>query len=702
MNRSGIQRSFWLRQPLVGFLCITFVLAAALGWLSWRLIEQDSQLVQQRVRDRLTTTADVVTGVMTTRLSSLRDALSTLAASPVPGSASMPVAPDTGVLIAVLSGQGVDVYPADALRFYPEIRRSDAPPGGIFDAGEVLEFRNQDYEGAAQVFRTLAAAEEQVVRGGALLRLARNLRKAGESDEALRAYERLGQLGDTLVEGRPAELWARYERLVVLEQLGQTRAHDESAEALFRDLQSGRWQLTGPVFRFYFEATRRWLSSDALAEAAVGHATLAVASGVEALWQQWRHGVRSGRAESGWRNFDTSHGQAFVMWQTGADRLVVLASPLAQVESQLFPQIEAVAKNFNVVVRLTPRDRALASGDDNPGPAIVRTGVETGLPWNVEVRDGNPESVEADLTSRGGLFIGVMSLIATFVIVVGYFGVRSVSRELRAAALQSDFVSAVSHEFRSPLASLRQLGELLEDGRVPSEERRREYYAQLTAETSRLQRLVEGLLDFGRTEAGGREYRFERIDSAALVCGVGAEFSKECAGRGYAVVIDCDVDSVYVKGDAEALSLAIRNLLDNAVKYSATRKTVWLTARQRSSSFEIAVRDEGVGIAACELKQIFGKFVRGSSTVTCTPLRARPRAVVRPPMPAPTTIALRTVIRHEQRPRLPAAARNGREPGRPAPRTSGSSRTGSPAGSSGPRRPRAARRRAPWATGRRG
>jgi signal transduction histidine kinase len=103
-------------------------------------------------------------------------------------------------------------------------------------------------------------------------------------------------------------------------------------------------------------------------------------------------------------------------------------------------------------------------------------------------------------------------VIALVVAIACYTMARGVLREMHAARLQSDFVSAMSHEFRSPLTTLCQLTELLAHGRIHDETRRRTYFDFLQKETARLNRLVENLLDFGRMEAGRRQYRPESID----------------------------------------------------------------------------------------------------------------------------------------------------------------------------------------------
>ena len=92
---------------------------------------------------------------------------------------------------------------------------------------------------------------------------------------------------------------------------------------------------------------------------------------------------------------------------------------------------------------------------------------------------------------------------------------RVVHRELAVARLQTDFVSAVSHEFRTPLTSLRHITELLEENDNIPPDRRQTFYAALGRSTERLHRLVESLLDFGRMELGRKPYNLQPEDAGS-------------------------------------------------------------------------------------------------------------------------------------------------------------------------------------------
>jgi len=217
--------------------------------------------------------------------------------------------------------------------------------------------------------------------------------------------------------------------------------------------------------------------------------------------------------------------------------------------------------------------------------------------------------------ARRNLLLAGLALLVAVICVGSYFVARAIQHELELARLQSDFVAAVSHEFRTPLASLNQVTEILADGRVTDADRLHRYYETQARATHRLQRLIESLLDFGRMEAGTKSHRLENVRAAEFVQSVVEEFRLEPAAEGYD--IECAVKTgdrpAVIRADADALSHALRNLLDNAVKYSLECRTVWVELARNDDRISIAVRDRGLGIPPSEQKQIFRKFVRGAA-----------------------------------------------------------------------------------------
>jgi signal transduction histidine kinase len=172
----------------------------------------------------------------------------------------------------------------------------------------------------------------------------------------------------------------------------------------------------------------------------------------------------------------------------------------------------------------------------------------------------------------------------------------------------------VSHEFRTPLTTLRQFTDMLRDNERSApetgKERRLLSYAAQSRATDRLTRLVESLLDFGRMEAGARRYQFEPWDCSELVRRVVEEFREGAQSAGYDIRFHGNTSAV-VDADSEALGRAIWNLLDNAVKYSPDTHNVEIVVECRGGQVRIEIRDHGIGIPASERSAIFSKFKRG-------------------------------------------------------------------------------------------
>jgi signal transduction histidine kinase len=136
----------------------------------------------------------------------------------------------------------------------------------------------------------------------------------------------------------------------------------------------------------------------------------------------------------------------------------------------------------------------------------------------------------------------------------------------------------------------------------------------LEAESERLERLVEGLLDFGLRETGEVRYQFERVDAGELVRDLVAGFQRTVSMNGYLVELSLPASPATIRADRDAIGRAIWNLLDNAVKYSPANRTVWVELAPDAGLLAISVRDRGMGIPAAEQKAIFGRFFRGANS----------------------------------------------------------------------------------------
>ena len=613
--------NLWFQSPrylLTLFLAIMLVLAASMSWLSWRLLKLDRALESQRIQERLDNAADLVAASLLHNFSESReqlDSLLSLSDADLATRASELAAQGVGTaLIVAFRPQAVDAYPRSALLYYPFQPAARDTPANIFEAGELAEFQQKDFAKATAVFRELSQSKDPMIRAGALLRLARNLRKAHQSRAALDTYDDLNQMGATPVGGLPAELLARHARCALLDELKRTTDVKREARLLHADLHNGRWKLSRGAFRFYTQETNRWYAPD-LELQAYDQDAVPTATAVELLWESWQRIRRGEDNASGQRSVWILGRPTLLVWQASSDRLVALVAGERYLEQQWLSTLRPLMERQSVRLALTDAEGhpVLAQFSAASVQQASRGSAETQLPWTLRVVSQNPQAELVQERNRRSLLLLAVALLFTFVLVGTYFIARAVTRELEVARLQSDFVAAVSHEFRTPLASLCQLSEMLSDGRVPSETRRQEYYEGLRRASERLNRLVESLLDFGRMQAGVQQYRFELLETGPFFRGVVDEFAQEIRERGYQLDITQQPHLPPLKADCEALTRALWNLLDNAVKYSPQNKTIWAKAACENGRVAISIIDKGLGIAPHERKKVFKKFVRATS-----------------------------------------------------------------------------------------
>ena len=405
--------------------------------------------------------------------------------------------------------------------------------------------------------------------------------------------------------GVPYRLLIQFERAQLLASSGRREDAQDQARRLVSEMSSGRWTLDKTTFTFYDSAARRIAGLPPPPAARV-----AVAEQVGRLWSEWQTFQKS-RPQSPTTRIWNTDPPLVALLNTNPDRLVALIVDGNSLPS-LGLDLSAVGQNVGASVIDERGQLILGEQSSSTGVIVMRALTGAGLPWQLRLIE-DAEQAGTMVRARRNYAITAFSVFVLLVAGACYAIARGVLREAKVGQLQGDFVSAVSHEFRSPLTALRQLTELLAQGRIQDESRRRVYFEVLSKETSRLHRLVEDLLDFGRMNAGRRRYQFETIDLSRLVEDAISEYHREADASGHRIEFAAHSEKLIVDADHEALNRVIRNLLENAVKYSPNAAVVWVETACEGRTALLRVRDEGIGVPPEEQSRIFEKFVRGEA-----------------------------------------------------------------------------------------
>jgi signal transduction histidine kinase len=531
-----------------------------------RLVQQDRAMEAQRARERLEYAAGKAALAIQGRMAAIEDQL--------------------------VQGHGLRFTPrgVEGILYQGSVDRSTA--GHDFRDAEALEFQRKDPVAAAAEYRRLSASADPATRAGALVRLGRVLRNTGDAAGALRAYESLQALGSLTVDGEPAEMIARVARCRIYESSGDhERLQAESGE-MARTLRSGTVRMDRATFSLYRDMLREWGAAGPSPDA------LATTEAALDLWQEWRSGVLPARGRR------LVRGSILAVWSGSA----AAVSTLAQADAEL----GEAWRNQGLTAAMYDAEGQHLWGKTEGAFASLTPG-DTRLPFMVRLAfrqppGGLPEAERRKwLLAAGLLFTMVLTLAAAY----GLF--RATSKEMALARRQSDFVSAVSHEFRTPLTSMRHLTELLAAGSVPTDERKSQYYGLLLRETERLQRMVESLLNFGRMNAGAHAWRLAAADPGELVRGIVQDFRDHTPGHD--LVCEVEQGLPQIQADREALSRAVSNLLENAQKYSEPGTAIRVAARRDGATVRISVEDRGMGIPRDEQSKLFEQFARGAHAV---------------------------------------------------------------------------------------
>ena len=222
---------------------------------------------------------------------------------------------------------------------------------------------------------------------------------------------------------------------------------------------------------------------------------------------------------------------------------------------------------------------------------------------------GDPTFVLAARGARRSLIIvgaGVallaLSLIAT---------ARAARASAAVAMVRADFVATVTHELKTPLSTIRAVGETLVRGRVKTDGDLQRYAHLLVREERRLTRLVNNLLAYSRVTDVTEVYSFEPLPPAALVSEATQGFRRQLTDSEVRLETDVPADVPAVRADRTAIVLALDNLIDNAIRHSGDATTVCVRASSEADRVRFDVVDHGVGMPADDLPQVRRRFVRG-------------------------------------------------------------------------------------------
>jgi two-component sensor histidine kinase/tetratricopeptide (TPR) repeat protein len=512
---------------------------------------------------------------------------------------------------------------------------------------EALEFVDRSYRAAAARYRALStSAPDRNLRADLLSRQARCLQKAEDYKEAVRVYARIASAyPDSLTpSGVPLGLLGRLQSVECHRRIGDPRGAAGFALEAFRDVLGKPSPLTEDQFKTYASLIEE--AFDTLIAGANGsqvpeelqreYADLRTTRDIrvnewEAVSLLKREVVPELERRLALSGAYSPESYRFARNIEGRD-ILLLAAWIPERNGQEIAGIFGVQLDSEHLSGAV-LDEALAAAGLADGAEIVLADLSgrplfgqrdptAASPLATEYFEGNFPPWKIELFKGPAKDSGILDLRRNFyfwtiltLVVVLAFGAfliaRTISQEMEILKIKSDFVSSVSHEFKTPLTSIRSLMERLVDGKVRNPAKMDQYFAIIAQDTDRLTRLVSNLLDFSKIEEGKKEYSFADTDVARLAKEQVEAFKKDQVQAGPAIRLEIAGEIPTLRADADALARALANLIGNAVKFTSAGKSIRVGLKSRGGNIVFDVEDEGIGIHPDEVGKVFEKFFQG-------------------------------------------------------------------------------------------
>jgi len=202
----------------------------------------------------------------------------------------------------------------------------------------------------------------------------------------------------------------------------------------------------------------------------------------------------------------------------------------------------------------------------------------------------------------------VLLLIACGIFTTAIFVIL---RQKRYSELMRDFVNNMTHEFKTPISSIRLSADVLQHHPLIEEDKRLSQYTRIIQDQNqRLNNLVEKVLQIAKMESSSFELKIEDVDVHELIKQISSQYSFRLGDRGGSLTLKLEAENPMIKADRFHMLNVISNLIDNAVKYSKEVPEVVIFTKNSGKSIEIMVEDKGVGIREEDQQKLFQKFYR--------------------------------------------------------------------------------------------
>ena len=312
--------------------------------------------------------------------------------------------------------------------------------------------------------------------------------------------------------------------------------------------------------------------------------------------------------EDSFRRLDVPEAVFGVHHSVGGRRYILLQTPgaLASDFDLCTDGLEELGVSYRI---MDGSGTCVTDSNSPPEAAFLHAPLGKYFPgWNVEVHFDDVDIFERTADRQRVIYVWAGLLAIAVMMAAGVLTAQAVGKQIKINKLKNDFIATVSHELKTPLASMRVLVDTLLEGSYRDQQQVTDYLQLISKENERLSGLIDNFLTFSRMERNKQAFVMARTSPAVIVnASAEAVQTKFSAGR-CAFKVDIADNLPDVKADRDAMVTVLVNLLDNAYKYSYDDKRIELSAFAEGGSVCFRVSDNGSGMSRRALKKIFARF----------------------------------------------------------------------------------------------
>jgi signal transduction histidine kinase len=650
------------------FLGLIILPATLLGYLSWRSVQSERALFQERLEDSYEQVARLAAQAVRAEMERLESEWTSRVNAVLPANGGLPIAEalkrltEQEALIAdlfLLTGPGTGGYPA-AITFHEDAPPLQLPTGEgyareyelferLVNQGEELEYHAYDLGGAIATYRAIASrVHNGQLRAIAESYIGRTQMKQGDWAGGLRTFQRIlvqySEVRD--LNSMYLRFLAQYQIANSLETLGRDEEAVETLLRLHRDLLERSDRINTIQYSYFVDLIRdlapRLLASPGLSDPSRYEAEFRALTSqnkkrisqkyfLQLLNREFTEALitRKPYREKYYYVSDQSTAEPYLLaYRFLPNKSGLYVGGLLGIQLNLERLSQRLSHGVTARPTSTGGERvALLNRRGEPVVRPADAGHTFGALhpldppldfWQVGVAVPNGGREARLFVLRTTFWLWLIALLLFSIVFGASLFIRRVRRERHLSHLKSSFVSNVSHELRTPLASIRMFAELLEfrldDHAGGPEQAWRgqagQYLRIIRRDCDRLNRLIDNVLNFSKIERGVIPYHLEYEDPASVLQGAIDSFRLHAEAQGFTVDLLLPEQVTEVRMDADAIFQVLLNLLSNAMKYGGEDKAIRVRAYQEDSRLVVEVTDHGIGIPPEEVPKIFEPFYR--------------------------------------------------------------------------------------------